>query len=130
MAQSLARVYLHIIFSTKNRAGFLGDENIRKEMHAYLAATLKELDSPAVLVGGATDHVHILCTLSKTHTLADVIREIKRNSSKWIKTKSGEYSTFHWQTGYGAFSVSYSSVSRAQVHYRPGATSSRDDVSG
>jgi REP element-mobilizing transposase RayT len=107
MAQSLTRIYIHVVFSTKNRESFLANENIRNEMHAYLAAIMKQYNSPAIIIGGTADHIHILCTLSRTHTLAKLIGEAKRNSSKWIKTKGNEYANFQWQNGYGAFSVSF-----------------------
>jgi len=110
MPQSLAKLYVHIIFSTKNRAPFLDDENVRNQMYAYLASILKEFGCPALIIGGTVDHIHILCTLSKVKTLAEIIREIKRNSSKWIKTKGAQYNGFQWQSGYGAFSVSYSNI--------------------
>ena len=110
MAQSLSCVYVHIVFSTKNRENLLVDGNIRKEMHAYLATILKEYECPALLVGGMGDHIHALCTLSRKATLAKIVGETKRNSSKWIKTKGSELTGFQWQNGYGAFSVSYSRV--------------------
>ncbi len=110
MPQSLAKIYIHIIFSTKNHVCFLEDDDIRKEMHAYMTSILKEYDSHPLIIGGPADHVHILCTLSKNNTFVKIIGETKRNSSKWIKTKNGKYSTFQWQNGYGAFSVSYSNV--------------------
>jgi putative transposase len=106
MPQSLAKIMVHIIFSTKNREPFLIDASIRSELHAYLAARLKHSDSPALVVGGTSDHVHILSNLSKNHPLSKVVGEVKRASSKWIKSKSVESATFHWQSGYSAFSVS------------------------
>jgi putative transposase len=114
MPQSLTKLYVHIIFSTKNRSPLLEDENIRNQMYAYLASILREFNCPALVIGGTVDHIHILCTLSKTTTLTDVIREIKRNSSKWIKTKGTQYNDFYWQSGYGAFSVSYSNIPHAR----------------
>ncbi len=111
MAQSLAKVYLHIVFSTKNRIGFLQDKNLQKEIHAYLAGICKNLDSPSHLIGGTTDHIHILCLLSRKYTISDLLRELKRESSKWIKTKNIlSLNDFHWQNGYGAFSVAPSHV--------------------
>ena len=110
MPQSLAQIYLHIIFSTKAREPFVADDGIRKEMHAYLASIMKEYDSPALIVGGTADHVHILSMLSRTQTIATIVGEAKRNSSKWIKTKGGDLGKFQWQNGYGAFSVSASKV--------------------
>ena len=89
MPQSLAQVYLHIIYSTKHREPFLIDEHIRREMHAYVASIVKAHGSHPFIIGGTADHVHILCTLPKTETYAKLIGEAKRNSSKWIKTKHG-----------------------------------------
>ena len=110
MPQSLMKIYIHIIFSTKKHVGLLADEDICSQMHTYLASILREYDCPAIIIGGVADHVHILCHLSKTNTLAKVIGETKRNSSKWIKTKNSNLLSFQWQNGYGAFSVSYSNV--------------------
>ena len=110
MSQSLVRIYVHLVFSTKNRHLFLTDKNIRKECHAYLAGTCKNLASPSLLVGGTEDHVHILCMLSKVEKLADLIRELKRESSQWLKTKGAALGDFYWQNGYGAFSISPSHV--------------------
>ena len=104
MPQSLSQILVHIIFSTKNREPFLKDAGVRKEMHAYLAAVLEKYDSRAWLVGGTADHVHVLCDLSHSQTLAKVVGESKRSSSRWVKTKG--ITRFYWQAGYGAFSVS------------------------
>ena len=81
MSQSLSQVFVHFIFSTKNRFGFLTDPSIRTRMHAYLAQVLNSHNSPAVEVGGATDHVHLLCSLGRNNALADLIRATKANSS-------------------------------------------------
>ncbi len=110
MSQSLATIYIHIVFSTKNRYPFLVDENIRKEMHAYLGGTCNSLACPVIAVGGVADHVHILCNLSKNIAAADFIGKIKQSSSKWVKTKGNMLEKFGWQNGYGAFSVSQSQV--------------------
>ncbi len=110
MPQSLAQVYLHIVFSTKSRKTFLQDEELRRECHAYLAGACKNLDSPSLKVGGTEDHVHMLCVLSREQTVSDLVRDLKRESSKWIKTKSPALGAFYWQQGYGAFSVSPSHV--------------------
>jgi REP element-mobilizing transposase RayT len=106
MSQSLSQIYLHIIFSTKNRAPFLVDKALRSTVHAYLAGTCRNLESPSLIVGGVEDHVHILCRFSKNLALAQFIRELKRESSKWIKTQGRDLVSFYWQNGYGAFSVS------------------------
>ena len=106
MPQSLAQIYLHVVFSTKHRAPLLLDAELRSRAHAYLAGTCRNLDSPSITVGGIADHVHILCRLSKTICIADFVRELKRESSKWLKEQSADLASFYWQNGYGAFSVS------------------------
>jgi putative transposase len=85
---------------------FLSNTVFRDRIHAYLAGICMNLDSPAVLVGGVEDHVHFLCRLSKTISMADLIRELKRDSSKWIKAEQPALGDFQWQRGYGAFSIS------------------------
>ena len=82
MPQSLAQIYLHVVFSTKHRVPFLADRALREEAHAYLDGTCRHLDSPALIVGGVADHVHIPCRLGKTLAPADLVRELKRESSK------------------------------------------------
>ena len=112
MPQSLASVHVHIVFGTKHRRPFLSDDETRTQMHAYIASILKAYDSPPVIVGGPDDHVHILCLLSRNHSISKVIAEIKRNSTKWIKTKGADYKEFSWQNGYGVFSVGKSMVDK------------------
>ena len=114
MPQSLSQVYIHIVFSTKEREAYLNDEIIRKQLYAYLAAVLKDHNCPALLINGTSDHVHILCNMSRTHTISDVIRQLKRGSTKWLKKQRPEFEKFQWQAGYGVFSVSASNVSRVK----------------
>jgi putative transposase len=114
--QSLAQVYLHIIFSTKDRQPFLKDSAFRQRVHAYLAGILKNLGSPSLQTGGVEDHVHILCRFGKGIELQNLLRDLKRDSSKWIKTECPALAEFHWQVGYGAFSVSPSHV-EALIQY-------------
>ncbi len=116
MPQSLAQIYLHIVFSTKNRHPFLHDDAIRTEMHNYLGGTCNQLKCPILRVGGVADHVHILCRLSRTLSPSNFIAELKRESSKWVKTKDQSLRDFHWQDGYGVFSISPSHV-EALVQY-------------
>ncbi len=116
MPQSLAQVYLHVVFSTKNRQPFLQDTDLRTELHHYLGGTCRDLGSPSLITGGVEDHVHILCRLARTQTIAQLVAELKRESSKWIKTKSPALSEFHWQDGYGAFSISHSNVEAVRTY--------------
>jgi putative transposase len=109
MPQSLASVLVHLVFSTKNRQPFLGRE-IEPELHPYLATVFRSLDSPTLTINGTEDHVHVLFRLDRKISLAKLVEEIKTSSSKWIKTKGTEYKGFHWQSGYGAFSIGQSGV--------------------
>jgi REP element-mobilizing transposase RayT len=115
MPQSLSKILVHLIYSTKNREPILGDD-VRDELHRYSAGILKEWDSPAVLINSVGDHVHILYLHFKNHSLSKIVEEVKKGSSKWLKTKGTEYAEFHWQNGYGAFSVSQSNA-EAVVRY-------------
>jgi putative transposase len=108
MSQSLSKILVHIVFSTKQRYPFLSSEDIRREMQAYLAGIAKQWDSPPLIVNGTSDHMHLLVNLTKRYALMEVIKELKRGSSVWIKEKAGMLRKFHWQDGYGAFSVSQS----------------------
>jgi len=106
MPQSLAQIYLHIVFSTKDRRPFLLDPGLREEVHKFLGGTCKQFDSPVLRVGGVEDHVHVFCRMGRTISVANLVKELKRESSKWIKTKDTAFRDFHWQNGYGAFSIS------------------------
>jgi putative transposase len=115
MPQSLAKIYVHLIFSTKNREPLL-DRDIQTELASYLGGTLNHLECQPIELGSAPDHAHILCCLSKNLSLSNLVEEIKISSSKWIKTKGRRFARFHWQNGYGAFSVSHSHLN-AVIHY-------------
>ena len=110
MAQSLSRLWTHLIFSTKDRFPFLRDKVLRGEMHAYLVEMLRIHDCQTLIVGGVEDHTHSLFALSRTHSIASVVKEVKRTSSGWIKTTSRKMSKFYWQGGYAAFSLSQSNL--------------------
>jgi putative transposase len=125
MPQSLANVLIHLIFSTKNREPFLRDADVRKAMHAYMTGILQKLDSPALIIGGVADHVHILCQLSRTLSVADLVKELKTGSSEWIKSIERPVSLFYWQNGYAVFSVSQSNaeqvrryIAEQETHHR------------
>lgn len=104
MPQSLVRLATHITFSTKHRQHFI-DATIESSLHAYLGSVCKKMDCVQLKIGGYTDHVHILCLLSRKIALMDLLEEIKKRSSKWIKGEGEQYESFYWQEGYGAFSV-------------------------
>ena len=109
MPQSLSKVILHIIFSTKDREAWL-DSDVRMRMHAYLATICCDLGVELVHVGGMADHIHIVTTLPRTLSQAQLVEQIKKTSSKWIKTLDARYRGFFWQRGHGAFSVSPSQL--------------------
>jgi putative transposase len=115
MGQSLVRNFVHIIFSTKHRRKLIMPP-IELELHRYLGAICNNLECPVVKVGGFTDHIHILCMLSKKIALMNLVQEVKSHSSKWIKTKGPDYETFYWQDGYGAFSVNYKGVDKVVAY--------------
>ena len=115
MPQSLAKIVVHIVFSTKKRNPYLIDRNIRAEMHAHLGGICRDLNCPVLTVGGVEDHVHILCALARDLSIADVVGEIKRSSSRWIKRKGAILTKFSWQSGYGVFSVGKSEIERVKM---------------
>jgi len=118
MPQSLANVLVHIVFSTKERRAMLQNPELREELHRYLAGVSANLECFAVVVGGATDHVHLLANQSRTIALAEWVKELKRASSLWAKKKSPLWNLFQWQAGYGAFSVSQSPKNRVREYIR------------
>ena len=110
MSQSLARIWLHIVFSAKERYPYLKNEDVREEMFRMLGYHAKELGCPPARVGGWTDHGHVLCGLARTVTVADLVEVLKRETSKWIKERAPDLGAFHGQNAYGACSVSQSLV--------------------
>ncbi len=104
MGQSLSKVYVHIVFSTKHRAHLI-DKQIENKLYAYLGGICKGLECNPVQVGGHRNHVHILCLLSKKIAQMKLLEEVKKQSSKWMKTNGPEYTDFYWQDGYAIFSV-------------------------
>ena len=109
MGQSLVQNYIHIVFSTKYRQPLIKPD-VESELHAYLGGICNQLECQSIKIGGYTDHIHILCKLSKKIALMKLVEEVKSHSSKWVKTKGEDYSHFYWQNGYGAFSVNPSQV--------------------
>lgn len=104
MPQSLAKVYIHLVWSTKNRQAYI-NKNIKTELYAYMAGIANKLECTALQIGGIEDHVHIVCELSRKISIMKLVEKVKSHSSKWIKTKGDQYQNFYWQNGYGVFSV-------------------------
>src|SRR4051812_25406651 len=99
MPQSLAKLLVHAVFSTKKRLPFLRDKGLREELHCYLGGVLTKLNCQPLIAGGVDDHVHLLFVLSRTSAIADVIKETKRASSNWFKQKARSLADFAWQNG-------------------------------
>ncbi len=110
MSQSLSMVYIHAVFSTKNRIGYLKDGNLRDAVWRFLANTSAELECPALEIGGTADHVHVLFRMDREITQSKWVKELKRTSSLWVKAKARTLYYFHWQAGYALFSVSPSQL--------------------
>jgi len=115
MAQTLVRILVHLIFSTKDRANLIRPD-VESELHTYLDGIANNLDSPCLAINGTSDHVHMLVSQTKNQALAKLVEEVKKGSSKWIKTKGAAFRTFHWQDGYTAFSVSQSKVAAVEAY--------------
>jgi putative transposase len=105
MAQSLADIILHIVFSTKERLPLI-KPSVEEELYSYISGVCKKLNSPVIKINGVEDHIHILLQLGRTIAVSDLISEIKSSSSRWIKTKDPFFNNFSWQGGFGVFSVS------------------------
>src|ERR1043166_6197440 len=104
MPQSLSAVYIHLVFSTKDRRPLLRDKSTRDELHSYLGGVSKQLDCPPILVGGVEDHVHLLARFGRTITQANWVKELKRISNPLVKEHGRDYADFEWQGGYADFS--------------------------
>ena len=117
MSQSLSSILIHLVFSTKNREPFITTK-VESELHPYMATILRELKSPSLAIDGTSDHVHILFSLARTITVADLVEELKTSTSKWIKTRSRELKNFQWQRGYGSFSIGQSNVEKLKKYIR------------
>ncbi len=102
---SFSQLYIHIVFSTKRRLPFLRKSEIRRQLHPYLATTCKRKGCTALAVGGTEDHVHLLIRLSRTQSIANIVRDLKRASSHWLNSGAKLPHQFRWQKGYGAFSI-------------------------
>lgn len=117
MSQSISKLYVHIIFHIKNPYAEIRKED-KNDLYAYIGSIIKDNESIPILINGIEDHIHILCVMSKNIALSKFIEEIKRNSSRWIKTKSPHYAKFVWQGGYADFSVSPSLHDKTKLYIK------------
>ena len=109
MPQSLSKLYVHLVFSTKHQQKLI-DPGIEQELHPYMAKLFRECDSPSLAINSHWNHIHNFFLLSRKFTISQIVEIVKKASSKWIKTKGKKYHAFYWQNGYGAFSVSDSHI--------------------
>ena len=133
MAHTCSNILVHLIFSTRHRRPLIRPD-MKNEMCADLGGIVRELNGVALMVNGTANHVHMLIRLPATRSTAEIARVVKTNSSRWIHERWPEYKDFAWQTGYGAFSVSTSSVaavskyiSEQEEHHK--ASSFQDEFS-
>ena len=115
MPQSLSALLVHIIFSTKNREPLIQSE-IEPELFPYIAKICQSAKSPALIINGTTDHIHMLVNLHRRGSVASLVEEVKSSSSGWIKNKGSSYKNFYWQRGYGAFSIGQSGVDALKIY--------------
>lgn len=116
MPQSLSDVLIHVVYCTKNRVPYLKSPDLREHLNGFIVGTLKEIGCASLITRSVEDHVHTLCQLSRTMSIAELVKQMKVTSSGWIKEQDPRLAEFYWQAGYGAFSVSHSN--RDQVkHY-------------
>ena len=117
MPQSLAKIYLHLVFSTKNRECVLPDD-LRADLHAYMGGTLNGLGCVPIEINSEPDHVHLLFVMTRTVSLSDVVGQLKKSANDWLRERGPAFVHFHWQSGYGAFSVSQSAVEEVRDYIR------------
>jgi REP element-mobilizing transposase RayT len=115
MPQSFASLHIHIVFSTKRREPWI-DAELRPRLFEIMGGILGAEDCSLIAAGGTDDHVHVLVSLSRTIAVADVVRVVKSNSSNWIHGTIPDSHDFKWQTGYGAFAVSYSGLGAVKAY--------------
>jgi putative transposase len=117
MPQSLAKVYLHAVFSTKNRERVLTDD-VRSALHSYMGGILNGVGCSPIEINTEPDHAHVLFVMSRTETIADVVGQLKKSSNDWLREQGAEFAQFYWQAGYGVFSVSHSAVEEVRAYIR------------
>ena len=124
MGQSFTCLHCHLVFSTKSRLPQITPD-FRQRLYDYIGGIIKGEKGRLVAAGGTVDHIHLLVSLHQQTAVADILRDIKANSSKWVHEAFADKSTFAWQSGYGAFSVSCSNleqvvdyIQRQEAHHR------------
>lgn len=113
MAQSLSSILVHLVFSTKYRESLIKSE-IESELYSYLHGIFRGCKCPSLIIGGTSDHIHSLFSLNRTWAVSDLVEEVKKSSSKWMKAQGKEFRSFQWQAGYGAFSIGQSGIAQVK----------------
>ena len=116
MPQSLAQIYIHLIFSTKKRQRWFQEQTLNDKLITYMGGILRNMGCPLLSMGVPEDHVHLLFCMNRTDSIADVVGKLKASSSSWISERPGDYRGFSWQNGYGAFSVSAPGVEEIEAY--------------
>jgi putative transposase len=117
MSQSHAKIYVHLIFSTKNREQCI-PHDIGVELHGYLGGILNGLECSPIEINTEPDHAHLLFAMTSTESISNVVGELKKSSSDWLRNRDPQFKKFNWQGGYGAFSVSQSAVEEVRKYIR------------
>lgn len=117
MPQSLAKIYVHLIFSTKDRERTIPDD-LRPDLHAYIGGVLRDIGCTPVEINTEPDHAHVLFLLARTESLSNIVRQVKTGSTHWLHDQRPTLRHFHWQNGYGAFSVSQSALDEVKAYVR------------
>ncbi len=115
MPQSFAAVYLHVVFSTKNRESLIAPD-LAPRLYEYLSGVARGNGCRLAGSGGVADHVHLLVSLGREIAIADLVRELKAGSSRWVHDTFPGLSGFAWQSGYGAFSVSVGRIAGVKTY--------------
>ena len=117
MPQALAKIYLHLIFSTKNRERSLPDD-VRDDLHSYMGGILHGLGCSPIEINTEPDHAHVLFVMTRTETISNVVGQLKKSSNDWLRNRDPQFRHFYWQGGYGVFSVSQSAVEEVRQYIR------------
>ena len=115
MSQSLVSLHIHIIFSTRGREPLI-DPDLAPRLYEYMGGVARNVGSMLVAIGGMPDHVHLLASLGRRPDVADLVRDVKSNSSRWVHESFPDRARFGWQAGYGAFTVSASQIARVKKY--------------
>ena len=115
MPHSTTRVFIHLVFGVKNSEPWITPE-IQYELHGFMWGLLQNIGCFVIAINGVTNHVHLLFVLSRNYSLGQIVGQLKKGATDWLKKQSDEFANFAWQTGYGAFSVSYSDVEKVKLY--------------